>query len=153
MHESTLNDISVLTFHWGSIFFLSLIENSKTIWLQNISKYPLASKWKVVKWFCFLCLFSKVQPLWNPSSSVIVMCCTYPEIEEVLKWCWQQELLLRAPVLCQIVSKEERGIAKNDIHTHNQMSICAHTWVFQNTPVWTDSLRRINIKNFLWVIS
>lgn len=45
-YESTLNDISILTFHWRSIFFLPLIETSQTIWLQNVSKYPLAAKWK-----------------------------------------------------------------------------------------------------------
>lgn len=83
MHKSTLNGISDLTFHWKSIFFFSLIETPQTIQLQNVSKYPLAAKWKVVKWFCFFYLFSKVQVLWNASGSVIVTCCTYPEIEEV----------------------------------------------------------------------
>lgn len=69
-----------------------------------------------------------------------------------VKWCWQKKLLLRVPVLCQIALEDERGIARNDIHTDNHMSICAHTCTFQNTTVCTDSLQRISFKNFLWVI-
>lgn len=70
-----------------------------------------------------------------------------------VKLCWQQELLLRVPVLCQIALEEERGIARNDSHTNNHMSICAHACTFQNTTVCTDSLQRISFKNFLSVIS
>lgn len=70
-----------------------------------------------------------------------------------VKWCWQQQLLLRVSVLCQITLEEEGGIARNDIYTDNHMSICAHTCTFQNTTVCIDSLQKINFKNFLWVIS
>ena len=107
---------------------------------------------KVVKLFSFFCFFSKVEPLWNPSSSNSNKLYLLWNSRGV-KSCWQEELLLRLPVLCQIALEEERGFATNDIHAHNHMSICAHTCTFQNTTVCTDSLQRISFRNFLWVIS
>lgn len=51
--------------------------------VTNYLKISSGSQVKVVKLFCFFCLFSEVEPLWNPSGSVIATHCTYPEIEEV----------------------------------------------------------------------
>lgn len=134
------------------IYFLScphwnLLDYLVTKCLQISS----GSQVKVVKWFCFFCLFQSGTILKSIKQHNSNMLCI-PWNRRGVKWCWQQELLLRVPVLCQIALEEDRGIARNDIHTDKHISICAHTCTFQNTTVCTDSLQRINFKNFPSVI-